>query len=46
MSSLQRSRRKEQNKFCLEARGMGLEIEEVVEQWGEMTQIMYVHMNI
>jgi hypothetical protein len=41
MSSLQQNQRKEQNRFCLEARGG----ERGQEAGGEMTQTMYAHMN-
>jgi hypothetical protein len=44
MFSLQQSWRREQNRFCLEARGLK-EGEGVVGQGGEMAQIMYTYMN-
>jgi DNA-binding sugar fermentation-stimulating protein len=46
MSSLQENWRKRQNRFCLEARGVGKEGVGGGGQGGEMTQTMYVHMNI
>jgi hypothetical protein len=44
MSSLQQNWRKGQNRFCLEARGVGGE-GGGRGQWEEMTQIMYAHVN-
>jgi hypothetical protein len=44
MSSLQQNCRKRQNRFCLEARGLGAEGKDR-RQWGEMTQTMYAHMS-
>jgi hypothetical protein len=43
MFSLQQNWRREQNRFCLEAKG--LEGEEWWRQRGEMSQTMYAHMN-
>jgi hypothetical protein len=43
MSSLQQNWRKEQNRFCLEARGVGGRGRGL--QGGEMAQAMYGHMN-
>jgi hypothetical protein len=40
MSSLQQDWRRGQNRFCLEARGVG-----EGEKGGEMSQTMYAHMN-
>jgi hypothetical protein len=46
MSTLQQNWRKGQNRFCLEATGIGREREEVGrEQRGEMVQTRYAHMN-
>jgi hypothetical protein len=54
MSSLQQSWRRGQNRFCLEAMGVGgrrrgwgsrREKKGVGEQEGEMAQTMYAHMN-
>jgi hypothetical protein len=44
MSSLQQNWRRGQNRFCLEARGLG-EQEGGGAQVGEMTQTMYAHKN-
>jgi hypothetical protein len=45
MSSLQQNWRKGQNRFCLEASGVGRKGRKLEEQRGEMAQTRYAHMN-